>query len=100
MNGDPTLERIAQGNGLALCATGSWTARFAPVLERMVADAEKLTGSRPDIFIDVSQVSKLDTVRGLADRAASPQPDPGRRRGHDRRAFGQLFESGRRRCAG
>src|SRR3979490_748163 len=60
-NGDPTLERIAQGNGLALCAAGSWTARFAPVLEQMVADAEKLTGSRPNIFIDVSQVSKLDT---------------------------------------
>jgi phospholipid/cholesterol/gamma-HCH transport system permease protein len=61
VNGDPTLERIARGNGLALCAAGSWTARFAPVLERMVADAEKLTGSRPNIFIDVSQVSKLDT---------------------------------------
>src|SRR3979411_2958096 len=61
VNGDPTLERIAQGSGLALCAAGSWTARFAPVLEQMVADAEKLTGSRPDIFIDVSQVSKLDT---------------------------------------
>ena len=27
----------------------------------MVADAEKLRGSRPNIFIDVSQVSKLDT---------------------------------------
>src|ERR1700719_4640136 len=27
----------------------------------MVAEAEKLTGSRPNIFIDVSQVSKLDT---------------------------------------
>ena len=61
MSGDPTLERIAQGNGLALCAAGSWTARFAPDLEQMVADAEKLAGSRPNIFIDVSQVSKLDT---------------------------------------
>jgi phospholipid/cholesterol/gamma-HCH transport system permease protein len=61
VNGDPTLERIAQGNGLALCAAGSWTARYAPVLERMVLDAEKLRGSRPNIFIDVSQVSKLDT---------------------------------------
>jgi phospholipid/cholesterol/gamma-HCH transport system permease protein len=61
VNGDPTLERIARGNGLALCAAGSWTARFAPVLEAIVADAEKLTGSRPNIFIDVSQVSKLDT---------------------------------------
>jgi phospholipid/cholesterol/gamma-HCH transport system permease protein len=61
VNGDPTLERIAQGNGLALCAAGAWTARFAPRLEKMVADAEKLRGSRPNIFIDVSQVSKLDT---------------------------------------
>jgi phospholipid/cholesterol/gamma-HCH transport system permease protein len=57
----PTLEQIAKGDGLALCAAGSWTARFAPVLERIVSDAEKLTGSRPNIFIDVSQVSKLDT---------------------------------------
>ena len=61
MNGDPTLERVARGNGLALCAAGSWTAGFAPVLEQMVTDAEKLTGSRPNIFIDVSQVSRLDT---------------------------------------
>ena len=61
MNGDPTLERIARGSGLALCAAGSWTARFAPDLERIVADAEKLAGSRPNIFIDVSQVAKLDT---------------------------------------
>src|SRR5580658_8145182 len=61
VKGDPTLERIAQGNGLALCAAGSWTARFAPVLEQIVTDAEKLTGSRPNIFIDVSQVAKLDT---------------------------------------
>ena len=61
MNGDPTLERIAQGNGLALCAAGSWTARFAPALERLVSEAEHLGGTRPNIFIDVSQVSKLDT---------------------------------------
>ena len=61
VSGDPTLERIAQGNGLALCAAGPWTARFAPDLERIVAEAEKLAGSRPNIFIDVSQVSKLDT---------------------------------------
>jgi phospholipid/cholesterol/gamma-HCH transport system permease protein len=61
VSGDPTLERIAQGNGLALCAAGSWTAGFAPVLEQIVSEAEKLRGSRPDISIDVSQVSKLDT---------------------------------------
>ena len=57
----PTLERIAQGNGLALCAAGSWTAPFASYLEDMVAEAEKLAGSRPNIFIDVSRVSRLDT---------------------------------------
>ncbi len=61
MSGDPTLERIAQGEGLALCAAGNWTARFAPALERIVSDAEKLRGSRPHIFIDVSQVASLDT---------------------------------------
>jgi len=61
VNGDPTLERIAQGNTLALRAAGSWTAGFAPVLEQIVSEAEKLTGSRPDIFIDVSKVTKLDT---------------------------------------
>ena len=61
MSGDPTLEQIAKGNGLALCASGPWTARFAPELEQIVSDAERLTGIRPDIFIDVSQVSKLDT---------------------------------------
>jgi phospholipid/cholesterol/gamma-HCH transport system permease protein len=61
VDGDPTLERIARGNGLALCAAGSRTAGFAALLEQIVGDAEKLTGSRPNIFIDVSQVSKLDT---------------------------------------
>ncbi len=61
MSADPRLERVAQANGLALCAAGSWTAGFAPALEQIVADAEKLTGSRPNIFIDVSQVSRLDT---------------------------------------
>jgi phospholipid/cholesterol/gamma-HCH transport system permease protein len=61
VDGGPTLERIVQGNGLALCAAGSWTARFAASLEQIVGDAEKLKGSRPNIFIDVSQVSRLDT---------------------------------------
>src|SRR3984957_3014859 len=61
VNGDPTLERIAKGNGLALCAAGPWIARCAAELEQMVADAEQLTGSRPNIFIDMSQISSLDT---------------------------------------
>ncbi len=61
LSGDPKLERIAKGNALALCATGTWTASFAPVLERMVADAEKLAGGPQSVFIDVSEVAKLDT---------------------------------------
>src|SRR5437667_12329366 len=61
VNGNPTLEQMAKANGLALCAAGAWTASFAPRLERIVADAERLAGSRTNIFIDVSQVSKLDT---------------------------------------
>jgi phospholipid/cholesterol/gamma-HCH transport system permease protein len=60
-NGDPALQRVEQGSGLSLCATGSWTAPFAPRLERMVADAERLAGSHPSIVIDVSRISKLDT---------------------------------------
>src|SRR3984957_12251550 len=61
VKGDPTLERIANGNGLALCAAGPWIARFASELEQMVSAAERLRGKSPNIFIDVSQVSKLDT---------------------------------------
>ncbi|MCK1543228.1 ABC transporter permease [Bradyrhizobium sp. 147] len=61
MSGDPKLERVAKGNALALCATGTWTASFAPVLERLVADAEQLAGNPQSIFIDVSEVAKLDT---------------------------------------
>jgi len=61
VSSDPALQRVAQGGGLALCAVGSWTAPFAPLLERIVADAEKLAGSNPSIVIDVSRVAKLDT---------------------------------------
>ena len=61
MKGDPTLERIAQGNGLALSATGPWIARFASELEQIVSEAERLRGKSANVFIDVSRVSKLDT---------------------------------------
>jgi len=77
LSGDPRLERIAQGEGLALCAAGNWTARFAPMLERIVSDAEKLRGSRPHIFIDVSQVSSLDTFGAwLIERLRRSLSDP------------------------
>jgi len=57
----PTLERNAQGNALALRAAGAWTAPFAAALEKLVAEAEKLAGSKSDVEIDVSEISKLDT---------------------------------------
>jgi phospholipid/cholesterol/gamma-HCH transport system permease protein len=61
LDGNPTLQRIAKGNALALCAAGPWTAPFAPALERIVTEAEALTGSGSTVFIDVSEVSRLDT---------------------------------------
>ncbi|NPU12520.1 ABC transporter permease [Bradyrhizobium sp. 83012] len=61
MNGRPDLQRSGEGNALLLRATGAWTAPFAPSLERLVADAEKLAGKKVDVSIDVSQVVKLDT---------------------------------------
>ena len=100
MNGDPTLERIAQGNGLALCAAGSWTARFAPVLEQMVADAEKLTGSRPNIFIDVSQVSKLDTFGAWLIERLRRSLTQGGVEAKIAGPVGQLFQPGRRSAPG
>ncbi|WP_249225325.1 MlaE family ABC transporter permease [Tardiphaga alba] len=57
----PTLEQIAKGDGLALCAAGAWTAASASVMEKLVTDAEKLSRSRPNISIDVSKIDKLDT---------------------------------------
>ncbi|MGX7742718.1 ABC transporter permease [Rhodopseudomonas parapalustris] len=61
LEGDPSLERIARGEGLALCASGSWTARFAPALERLVAEAEQIADSKPNVSIDVSGIARLDT---------------------------------------
>ncbi|RED38083.1 phospholipid/cholesterol/gamma-HCH transport system permease protein [Rhodopseudomonas thermotolerans] len=61
LEGGPSLERIARGEGLALCASGSWTARFAPALERLVNEAEKIGETKPNVFIDVSGISRLDT---------------------------------------
>ena len=52
---------MVQGNVLLISAVGSWTSPFAPQLERMVADAERLAGTSPSVVIDASRVSKLDT---------------------------------------
>lgn len=61
MTAAPTLEQITHGNSLALRASGAWTAGFAPSLEKLVAEAEKLAGRGSTISIDVSHVSGLDT---------------------------------------
>lgn len=61
MNGNPTLEQVNVGAGLALRATGQWTVHHAPDLEKIVEDTERLKGRPDNIVIDVSQVSSLDT---------------------------------------
>jgi phospholipid/cholesterol/gamma-HCH transport system permease protein len=59
--GEPTLVRVAQGGGVALWASGAWTAQHARTLEHMVDAAEKLEAGHAGILIDVSKVVKLDT---------------------------------------
>ena len=61
MNGNPTLEQVTVGAGLALRAAGQWTVHHAPDLEKIVEATEKRNGGKANIVIDVSQVSSLDT---------------------------------------
>ncbi len=44
MNGNPTLEQVNVGAGLALRAAGQWTVHHAPDLEEIVEDTERLKG--------------------------------------------------------
>lgn len=80
--GEPTLERVTQSGGVALQASGPWTAQHARLLERMVDAAAKLDGAHAGVLIDVSKVAKLDTFgawlierlrRGLAEGGVEPQ---------------------------
>jgi len=57
----PILERTVEGGALVLRAQGSWIARHAADLEKVVQDAEMQAGQRSGVRIDVSQVSRLDT---------------------------------------
>ncbi|CAN5186556.1 ABC transporter permease [soil metagenome] len=61
MNGNPTLEQVDVGAGLALRAAGQWTVHHAPALEKIVEKTEQRNGGTANIVIDVSQVSSLDT---------------------------------------
>ena len=100
MNGDPTLERIAQGNG-----AGAVRGRLVdgPLCAGAGADGGRRRKARRQPAQHLHRrLAGLQTrhLRRLADRAAAPQPDPGRRRGQDRRALGQLFQPGRRGAPG
>jgi phospholipid/cholesterol/gamma-HCH transport system permease protein len=59
--GEPTLERVAQGDGIALRASGAWTAQHARSLEHMVEAAGDREQGQASVLIDVSKVAKLDT---------------------------------------
>jgi len=61
LNGNPTLEQVTVGAGLALRAAGQWTVHHAPDLEKIIEATEKRNGGKANIVIDVSQVSSLDT---------------------------------------
>ena len=61
VSGGPTLERMTQGDALALYASGPWTAHHAPDLERLVAEVEQLNSRSKRVLIDVSKIAKLDT---------------------------------------
>ena len=57
----PTLERVVQGDALALYAAGPWIAQQADVLERLVDEVEQLKAKSARVLIDVSRVVRLDT---------------------------------------
>jgi phospholipid/cholesterol/gamma-HCH transport system permease protein len=57
----PALDQATYSDGVALRASGPWTARNAPSLEQLVLVAEKLAVSKGRVLIDVSRVSNLDT---------------------------------------
>lgn len=57
----PALDQAMYSDGVALRASGPWTARNAPVLEEIVTLAEKAAVGRGRVLIDVSRVSNLDT---------------------------------------
>jgi len=61
VSGEPILERVMVDAGVALRASGAWTAQYANVIERMVGDAVRLERGQSAVLIDVSKVVKLDT---------------------------------------
>jgi phospholipid/cholesterol/gamma-HCH transport system permease protein len=58
----PSLTLISNAGSATLTAAGSWTAPFAPELERFVADAEAAVLEGKRVTIDVAGVRDLDTL--------------------------------------
>jgi phospholipid/cholesterol/gamma-HCH transport system permease protein len=70
------------GGGVALRASGIWTAQYANVIERMVDAAARQERGQRAVLIDVSKVARLDTFgawlierlrRGLSEAGADSQ---------------------------
>ena len=57
----PALDRATYSDGVALRASGHWTAPNAPLLEQIVMVAEKAGVTSGRVLIDASRVSNLDT---------------------------------------
>jgi phospholipid/cholesterol/gamma-HCH transport system permease protein len=59
---EPGLERSSQDDTLSLRASGAWVTPFATSLEQLVLSAERSAGKHGHVVIDVSAVSKIDTL--------------------------------------
>ena len=58
----PSLTLTPNTDSLALTAAGSWTASFAPELEKFVADAETTMQQVRRVTVDIAGVCDLDTL--------------------------------------
>jgi phospholipid/cholesterol/gamma-HCH transport system permease protein len=58
----PSLQLTTNADGIALAAAGSWTASFAPELEKFVADAEAAMQRTVRVTVDMAAIRDLDTL--------------------------------------
>jgi phospholipid/cholesterol/gamma-HCH transport system permease protein len=58
----PSLTIHSDADHLMLKAGGSWTAAFAPELERFAADAESAAGRNRRVTLDLAAIGSLDTL--------------------------------------
>lgn len=62
VNYPPSLTLTSNAGSMTLTAAGSWTAPFAPELEKFVADAESALFEGKQVTIDLTGVRDLDTL--------------------------------------